>query len=48
MHEKKTASVFLIVTEPSLGDVWQDFKGIRDLFISSVSRIRRIDDIVIP
>lgn len=31
-----------------MDDIWSDFYSMIDLFISSVSRIRRIDDMVIP
>jgi hypothetical protein len=36
------------LTKPSLEDIWSDFLSMIDLFISSVSRIRRIDDMVLP
>lgn len=37
-----------IATKPSLEDVWTDFSSILDMFVSSCSRIRRIDEMVIP
>lgn len=37
-----------IATKPNLEDVWTDFSSIIDLFMSSSSRIRRIDEMVIP
>ena len=41
-------TVYEIQTKPLLSDVWLDFMGMIDMFINSVSRIRRIDEIVIP
>lgn len=37
-----------VQTVPPLEDVWTDFSNLGDLFISSVSRIKRIDEMVIP
>ena len=39
---------FEIQTVPPLEDVWTDFNSMVDLFLNSVSRIKRIDDLVIP
>lgn len=45
---RETIYKYEIQTKPSLDDIWSDFNSMIDLFISSVSRIRRIDDMVIP
>ncbi len=45
---QETVYVYEIQTKPSLDDIWSDFNSMIDLFISSVSRIRRIDEMVIP
>jgi hypothetical protein len=45
---RETVYKYEIQTKPSLDDIWSDFYSMIDLFISSVSRIRRIDDMVIP
>jgi hypothetical protein len=37
-----------IQTGPSLEDVWIDLNNMIDMFINSVSRIKRIDEMVIP
>lgn len=43
-----TVYKYEIQTKPTLDDIWSDFNSMIDLFISSVSRLRRIDDLVIP
>lgn len=40
--------VYEIQTRPSLNDIWGDLMVMVDMFISSVSKVRRIDDMVIP
>jgi hypothetical protein len=39
---------YQIITKPPLEDVWTDFNSMVEMFVSSVSRIRRIDEMVIP
>lgn len=39
---------FEVQTKPPLEDVWTDFHSMVDMFVSSVSRVRRIDEMVIP
>ncbi len=40
--------VYEIQTKPSLEDIWTDLLVMVDMFIASVSKVRKIDDMVIP
>ena len=37
-----------ITTKPALSDVWTDFSSMVDMFLQSASRIKRIDELVLP
>ena len=48
LFKRERLFCYEVITKPSLEDVWTDFGSLVDLHISSVSRIKRIDEMVLP